>query len=336
MNKRKSKLSELEVFSGISILCVVLIHCNAYYLLNILNLETYEQAHFYTRLLDNFVHGAVPMFIFISGYKYALNNIDDSYKEFVLKKIKRVIKPFFIINMIFFLENIIFNFENYTIKKAIIEFIYILVGYSRAYQLWYIPMYIFIVVTYPILYKRVRNDKIRICIILLILFGQYMLSLKFSILSRYPFKFVYYYLFFEMGVIFYKFSLKDIIYKYYIQIIIIYILSVIILTFNFIPNMYTVIRIYYLNPLSIIAYYALSLILINNKLFNYLGRYSFYIFLLHEPIICMGISNKFKSLGIYNSMSYVFVVCILTFIATIILYKIIENTFIKNILFYQK
>ena len=154
MNKTKGKLLELEVFSGIAILCVVLIHCNGYYLLNILNLETYGQAHFYTRLLDNFVHGAVPMFIFISGYKYALNNINDNYKEFVLKKVKMVIKPFIIINMCFVIKNII-NYPNYyNLKTIIAEIIWIFIGHSVAYQLWYIPMYIFIVVTYPILYDR--------------------------------------------------------------------------------------------------------------------------------------------------------------------------------------
>lgn len=49
----KQKLPELQVFSGIAILCVVLIHSNAYYLSNVLNLQAYTDAQFIVRLLDN-------------------------------------------------------------------------------------------------------------------------------------------------------------------------------------------------------------------------------------------------------------------------------------------
>ena len=80
----KKVLKELDIFSGIAILCVVLIHSNAFYLSNVLNLQSYKDATFSVRVLDNFVHSAVPMFIFIAGYKYALNNIDNNYKEYVL------------------------------------------------------------------------------------------------------------------------------------------------------------------------------------------------------------------------------------------------------------
>lgn len=74
------------MFSGIAILCVVLIDSNSYYCKKVLNLESYLEAEFVVRLLDNFIHGAVPMFIFIAGYKYVLNNINDEYKGYELKK----------------------------------------------------------------------------------------------------------------------------------------------------------------------------------------------------------------------------------------------------------
>lgn len=334
MSEFKRRLPELQVFSGIAILCVVLIHSNAYYLLQVLNIESYLDAEFIVRLLDNFIHGSVPMFIFIAGYKYALNNIDCEYRKYALKKIKSVIKPFLVISMIFFVKNIIAYVDYYNNIKAIaIEFINIFRGYNIAYQLWYIPMYIFITLTYPILYKIFKNNKVRVLMIFVIILIQKIFGMKISLLSSHPFDFVYYYIFFEMGLIFYKYDIKSKIKKWDVKIISIYIVSAIILTFNPLPRLYNIIQLYMLWPLCIVAYYLLSLRLVNSSILNYLGKYSFYIFLLHEPIICSKISNIFKSTGIYNSILYVFIVGILTIICSIVLYKIIENTFISNILF---
>lgn len=330
----KKKLPELQVFSGIAILCVVLIHSNGYYLLNVLNLTSYLDAEFVVRLLDNLIHGSVPMFIFIAGYKYALNNVNDEYKKYALKKVKGVIKPFLVLSMIYFIKNIIVYVDYYNnIKTIVIELINIFRGYNIAYQLWYIPMYIFITLTYPILYNIFKNTKIRVLMIFIIILIQKILGMKMNVLYSHPFDFVYYYIFFEMGLIFYKYNFKSKIKKWDIKIISCYIISAIILTFNPLPRLYYIIQSYLLWPLSIVAYYLLSLRLVNNRILNYLGKYSFYIFLLHEPTICTKISSIFKSIGIYNSIIYVFIVCILTIITTMILFKIIENTFIKNILF---
>lgn len=329
-----SKLAELQVFSGIAILCVVLIHSNGYYLLNVLNLGSYLEAQFVVRLLDNFIHASVPMFVFIAGYKYSLNNINDEYKEYVLKKIKKIIKPFLVISMIYFIKNIIVNIDYFNnVRTIVIEFINIFRGYNAAYQLWYIPMYIFITLTYPILYRIFNNCKVRILMILVIILTQKILGMKISLLYSYPFSFVYYYIFFEMGLIFHKYDVKNKIEKLDSKIISIYVVSAIILTFNPLPELYNTIQSYLLWPLCIVAYYLLSLKLINNSILNYVGKYSFYIFLLHEPTICSGISSIFKYIGIYNSIVYVFLTCILTIMVTIILYRVIENTFIKKIIF---
>lgn len=333
----KKVLKELDIFSGIAILCVVLIHSNAFYLSNVLNLQSYKDATFSVRVLDNFVHSAVPMFIFIAGYKYALNNIDNNYKEYVLKKINSVIKPFLIISLIFIIRNIMLFPNYYSIKSIAIEVLSIFIGYNPAYQLWYIPMYIFVTCTYPIIYKLLKG-KIRMFVILFLLLLQEILSIKFNILSKYPFNFTYYYLFFEMGLIFYKYNFKKYIQKTNIFMITfcIYLAITVMLNANGNPELYVISRKYLLYPVSIIFYYGLSLKLINSKVLYYLGKNSFYIFLLHEPIICTGISNLFKTINVYNSIAFVFISCILTIIMTIIVYKIIDKTFIRNILFNNK
>lgn len=337
MDKSNKKLPELQVFSGIAILCVVLIHNNAIYLLSVLNLQSYNDANFTVRFLDNLINAAVSMFIFISGYKYAVNNIDTEYKKYAIKTIKKVFKPFLIISLIFIIKNNIVTpgyFNN--IKNMLSDFRNIFKGYNYAYQLWYIPMYLFISLTYPLMCKLFNNDKFRIFIILSIIFTQELLERRFGLLVGRPFNFVYYYLFFEMGLIFCKYDIKNKIKRYDILIISTYLISSIILTINPALNLYSLIEYYIMWPLSVLAYYLLSLRLVNSKLFRYLGKYSFYIYLLHAPIMCGRIFDTFKSLAIYNSIIYIFIITALTIACSIIVYKVIEHTFINSILFSPK
>lgn len=334
MNKENNKLQELQVFSGIAILCVVLIHNNAIYLLAILNVQTYVEGNFAVRLLDNFINAAVPMFIFISGYKYALNNIKSEYKDYAIKRIQKVLKPFLIISIIFIIKNNVGNgvhFDN--IRNMFLQFISIFKGSNYAYQLWYIPMYIFISLTYPIIYKLLDSDKTRISAIVLIVFAEEMLGRKFGFLASRPFNFVYYYLFFEMGLLFEKYDLKGKLKKWDIQIIGTYFIAALTLSMNPSSNIYSLILYYLIWPLCVTAYYLLSLRLANNKLLNYLGKYSFYIFLFHAPIICGRISDIFIDLKIYNSILYVFIITVLTITSSMIVYKVVEHTFLRSILF---
>ena len=76
----------MNIYSGLAILYVVLIHSNTYYTLNILK-SSYQNADILVRVLSNIIGIAVPMFIFISGYKYSLNNKNENYKKFAYKKI---------------------------------------------------------------------------------------------------------------------------------------------------------------------------------------------------------------------------------------------------------
>lgn len=333
MNEVKKWVPELQSLSGLAIIFVVLIHADSYYLLSVLNKTTYEEVYFTSRLLDNFIQGAVPIFIFISGYKYVLTGINKSYKEYSIGKIKRVIKPFLIISIIFFFKNIIVNFQISDLKTNIIDLLKIFIGYNIAYQLWYIPMYIIIGLTYPIIYKVFKAEKIRIPFILLVIVIQYSVSWYSNLMGSHPFDFIYYYMFFEMGVLFCKYDLKNKFNKWDMRIMFTYIIIVLAVTFIPLAQLGGPIKRFILWPVSVVAYYVFNLRIENNKLLQYLGKYSFYIFLLHEPIICTKISYTFKSMGIYNSMIYVFLTGILTLIITLLVYKIIEKTFIKKLLF---
>lgn len=333
MKKIKNWVLELQSLSGLAIIFVVLIHATSYYLLSVLSMNSFDEIDFTSRLVDNLIHGAVPMFIFVAGYKYALNNIDKPYKEYVISRTNKVLKPFLMISMIFFIKDIIVNIENLNIRNSAISFFRIFIGYNVAYQLWYIPMYFLIVLTYPILYKLIKNEKIRIVFIMVIVIIQYSLSWYSELLASHPFDFVYYYLFFHMGLVFCKYDIKSKFKKCDIKIIVTYLILALIITLNPIKELNGPLRRFILWPISVIAYYFFSLRLKDNRILQYLGKYSFYIFLLHEPIFCTKISYIFKSIGIYNSVIESFIIGGLTIGITILTYKIIEKTFIKKLLF---
>ncbi|MDR3598624.1 acyltransferase [Clostridium sp.] len=333
MEKTKKWVPELQSFSGLAIIFVVLIHATAYYLLSVLHRTSFEEVDYVTRLIDNFIHGAVPMFIFIAGYKYALNDIDIPYKKFVKSRISKVLKPFLVISIIFFIKDIICSTGNISTRTLCENFFRIFIGYNTAYQLWYVPMYFLISLTYPMFCKIIKNEKFRTIFILGIVIIQYSLSWYSDLLASHPFDFIYYYLYFHMGLIFCKYEIKNKFKRWDLIIIAVGLIVTLIITFSTSDYLAGPLKRFVLWPMSVVVYYFLILRIKNNKLLQYLGKYSFYIFLLHEPIFCTKISYYFKSLGIYNSVWESFIVGILTIIVTMLLYKIIEKTFIRKLIF---
>ena len=331
---RNKKLNELQVFSGLAIVFVVLIHSLSYYLTNILSLTAYTDAVFSIRFLQNIIFGAVPIFIFIAGYKYALNNINDEYKSHVIKKIRSVIKPFITVSMIMLVRNIIIYPESYSSSHSILLAIFkILIGINPAYQLWFIPMYIFISITYPLIYSTFKDDKMRVFIIALIVIAQRLLAGRFNILGIQPFNFIYYYLFYEMGLIFYKYNIKEKFKDYDIAIIITYIIATIGLSKVINPVLHKQIQLYLISILSITAFYFISIRLKDSRVLGYLGENSFFIYLFHEPIVLTYIATAFKNMGIYDSKVYIFIICLLSILGSLIIYKIIINSPLKYIFF---
>lgn len=333
MNKTKKWVPELQSFSGLAIIFVVLIHSTAYYLLSVQHKTYFEEVDYVTRLVDNLIHGAVPMFIFIAGYKYALNDIDVPYRKFVKSRVGKIFKPFLIISIIFFVKDIISATGPMNIMVSCKSFLRIFIGYNAAYQLWYVPMYFMITLTYPILCKIIKDEKIRIIFIIVVVITQYSLSWYSDLLASHPFDFIYYYLYFHMGLIFYRYDFKNKSNNFHFIIIAAYMVITLILTFNTSYYLSGPIKWFIIWPMSVVAYYFLVLKIKDNKLLKYLGKYSFYIFMLHEPIFCTKISYIFKSLGIFNSVGETFIIAAITIIVTMFVYKIIENTFINKLIF---
>lgn len=150
---QKQHSSELTVMSGIAILLVLGIHGCASALKSIYpNASNFEQADCWLRAFSNLVAPAVPMFLFISGYKFALHDMDTPYNAFLRKRLPRVIMSFLIINTLFWTLDSIVYMNIYDPVLLIKTYLHSWVGYSVAYQLWYIPMYCFVLIICPLIF----------------------------------------------------------------------------------------------------------------------------------------------------------------------------------------
>lgn len=327
MNKK-----EITVYSGIAILFVVLVHSNSFYMSNIIHVKTPEDSPFVVRLLDYYIKGAVSMFIFIAGYKYALKDINTNYKIYINKRLKKVVKPFVVISSAFLFLDIIKTYNDFNITSITKKIIKVFLGYNIAYQLWYIPLYIFIIFSYPLLYRYIKNDKVRISIFFVISIVVRCLGLKDSIFINYPIVFLCYYLIFEIGVLFCKYNIEEMI-RYKTLFILFYIILVFCFAMLPIPSRLSILFQYFLLwTTGAIAYFFISLKLKNSKILNLLGKYSFYIFLFHEPIIGTYISKIFIEINIHDFLINVFGRTILNIIIALLVYKIVQLTFLKKII----
>lgn len=332
----REKVKELDVYSGIAIIFVVLIHSNAYNLLKVLHLKSYIEGPAYMRLVDNLIHASVPMFIFISGYKFALNDKNKGYINLISKKIRFIIKPFLVLSTTYILLNFMFKRNDVNLYVVLNQFLDIFKGYNIAFQLWYVPLYIFISMTYPIIYKCISNDLFRLMIIIIFIGIWYNWAVLTGNLDTRPYNFIYYIIYYEMGVIFCENDLKYKNKNWGILTIFLFIICVVILTLNQSYKVYEIGTKFFLWPISVVSYYYISLYLKNNKILNFLGKYSFYIFILHEPIIGSCISKFLNGISNKHIMISGFVSAGLTIILSICVYKFIENTFITKIVFYEK
>lgn len=338
----KAFAKELDVYAGIAIIFVVLIHANAFFLTEILSVKKYTEAGLLLTLVDQIVHVAVPMFIFIAGFKYQLSNKKDSYKLFVKKRLAKVIVPFLIVSCVFILADGIHSYFAETasitglLSNALVNFAKIFFGYNIAYQLWYIPMYLFVVLTYPLVTRYLRKQITRF-----VLFGAvstvYILLSSFTDVFRgyaYPFSFVYYFVFFELGC--YVGSTNKLVPSKQNMLFLSYLLVLVTSVFTASSNFDSVITDLFFTPLSVVAFYYVSRLVKENRTLASLGRYSFYIFLLHEPLFVTGLSDLIKRSGWYAGYPITLLVSVVAILVSIGLYKILAITGFSNLIFAEK
>lgn len=336
--KKVSK--ELDVYSGIAIIFVVLIHANAYYLTSILNFKTYVESGLFLTTIDQIIHSAVPMFIFIAGFKYHFNsNKHINYGSFFKKKLIRVLVPFIVVSGFYLLVN---NLEGLltpglnlseVIANTFDEFIMIFYGYNYVYPLWYIPMYLVIILLYPLINRMIQSQKNRFLIfsflsVLYVLFLKSNQSLgDYSILLSST----YYFIFFELGT-FIAANKLDKSKQQLLSVVYLSILSISIFTAG--SSFSTMLTDLLLFPLAVCVFYYLAVHLKESNFLRVTGLYSFHIFLFHEPVFTYYLGRYLKNNDLYNGY-YITLLIVLTAITLCIaLSKVLEVTGLSRFVFW--
>lgn len=138
---------------GFSIIWIILFHG----LINIKPSALSKELSVLTGLIK---HGnlGVEIFLFLSGISlyYSMKRDSDVY-NFYIKRLKRIVIPFFIIDAVYWLCIYIINCNN------IIEFIKNITFYSFWFEgnklVWFIALIIPLYICYPILFKKILNNE---------------------------------------------------------------------------------------------------------------------------------------------------------------------------------
>lgn len=211
---------------------------------------------------------AVPMMGLISGFLYFYKPF--KYKEKLISRLKSLIIPYLIYNLLIILLVIITNFDFNNILELTSKY---------TYHLWFLKHLFIIVIISPIIYFLLKKSKIILSIIAL-----YLVICEDSI---YFASLLGYFIIGALGSELYKNSEKI---KYNLNSVVInsrviFVEAAIWLCLAFI---YTISENYIFRNLSIISGILFSLeivkVIINNSYILDVSKYSFFIYLLHEPL----------------------------------------------------
>ena len=330
--RKNNRKAELTVLSGIAILFVLGIHASAgamkYYFPSAVG---YENTSRLLCTFFNLVSPAVPIFLFVSGNKYYLNDRDIPYLKYLRKRLPRVLVSFAVINTFFWLIDAIVWREQMTPRVLLNSYISSWLGNSVAYQLWYIPMYCFVILVCPLVNRLVRNSGMRLGIFLAIGLIYKIISMHIPLLQSKPFMFISYPLFFEMGVVAAEKNLQE---RVGSPIMIFgYIVALTgISCINPALSRNAVFQYLFVNILGTLVCYHLSIVLAENKVLHWLGTVSYPVFLLHDPVIGQFVSAQFARLAVPAVWIYLPFWIFLVLISAVCLMKILEMLHMDRVL----
>lgn len=333
--KQRKYYDELTVMSGIAILFVLAIHGCGSALKNFYpDRATYADVGIWLRTISNFVSPAVPMFLFVSGFKYAANDSQTPYVEFLKKRLPRVLMSFFIINTLFWVLDSIKYMESFDLILLAKTYIHSWVGYSAAYQLWYIPMYCCVISACPLGRRIIPSTAVRFCLFALIGIVQRILEVELPVLATYPIRFISYPVFFEMGSLVQEKQWQDRLSGMTgVFIGAAYFLFVLWLSWVFpmysTNGMFKYILYYFVGTA---AMFALSVVMKNSCTLRWLGTVSYPVFLLHEPLIGRCIPLLLNRLSIQYELVWLFTWIALVLLVSAFVVQVFEKLHISRAL----
>ncbi|WP_242846412.1 acyltransferase family protein [Clostridium botulinum] len=325
--KRQEKLTNITLLSGIAIILVILGHSGCIYA-GKWNYNVIYNKSTVLKYITCYIYSFhMQLFVFLSGYLYSYGKRYGKYKRFseiVIKKIIRLLTPYILVGSLLVVPTqIIFKLdkvEKSYLKRVVYE---IFLAHEPRY-LWFILMLFNIFIIFYVIEKHL--NKKNIVINLGIFFIVSVLASKCPNIYEIDKSFQYL-LFFYMGYVFYEnkkvvtlvkdkyillFTIHILMFNYYYFIIDnVNIPSNKLILFNLfniiIRRMIAFIGVGFV--FSTIEFLISSMdkkgcILNDVKLFKNLSKYSYFIYLVHQPIMLVILKNirwlQIKPIVVYN------------------------------------
>lgn len=256
----------IDALKGIAIFFVVLAHSIIVYPID---LHDNVICDFIFRWLSS-VH--MPLFFLISGFCFSFRN---NYKEYIWKKIKRILVPYFVFGLVdilsrYLLPGLVNGASN------VRESLYKILAYGGEYWFLYTLFIIFLI--YPIIYRFVKGYIYRYVLIIVVFVGLYFVLPSISLLTLTSV--IYYLIYFTLGVMLKEFAGRQLL-----------------------ENKYKKIKV----AVLIMAGFVMWLGLIRVDLSEFriitalIGISTLYLLMKYEPMV-----NLFKRFGKYSLQLYLF------------------------------
>ena len=174
MKKRILYLDRLRFFA---ILCIILLHIISFFRWKYFNTNT--SYFFILTLLDSLTRVGIPIFFMLTG-ALMFSKKDEEYKEFLKKRVLKLVIAYFIFCAIYFIYNNGFNISIY-------EFLRQSTASTLEYHLWFMPVIIVIYLFIPFIKKiaiNLDNKELLRMISLVFLLGNCLVGL-YAILERF-------------------------------------------------------------------------------------------------------------------------------------------------------
>jgi len=158
----------LDIAVIIALIRVIFLHgLNNYQIVTTGNPVAFHAMPLWQQLTNLAVRFSVPVFVLVSGFKFALShqhNPDLTYFTFIKKRFKRLIIPYFIWTVIVYFAVPLVARKVPATHPAYVNFPYVTLktawnilngSIHPAYQLWFIPMLFLICCFYPPVFRKI-------------------------------------------------------------------------------------------------------------------------------------------------------------------------------------
>lgn len=325
-SKKRTYYPEINYLRGFAILAVISIHISSSFT-KIPSINWLTLAYI---VIDAVSHFAVPAFIFISGFVlYNKYNSSFDLKQFYLKRYKTIIPPYIIFSTFYILIKYpVAMLLHRTVDIDVTDILHMYITGTSLYHMWFFILIIQLYVLYPLILK-VYTYSNNVSLV-----SAFILSVAFS---RYE---VTGYLFYFVLGMYLNNHYKNLISHKYSLVFPIFIIGTATQVYGYMDDFFsyeflTNIHPYFINIITIVYFTVSFLVLLEIakslsvsgklKIIDYLGSYSFAIYLIHVLFIFV-FKIIFPKIGFgYDNVLFYPVVFILTLGCSVVSTKIIQS-----------